>query len=104
MPPVALLCKEPTMRHLLLTAYVHLEDRRLRRLRQDAAGLTVLAYALGAAFVVVPLTAALYFFAQDSAETTSSSLDALLDCVSGNQADAATENADPNAAFNRVTC
>ena len=50
-----------TLRNLATQAAVKLHDRQmLRPLRCDEAGLTLLAYALGAAIIIVPL--ALLFF------------------------------------------
>ena len=51
------------MRNHATTALVTLHDWRLqRRLNNDERGLSLLAYALGAAFIVVPLAIALFLF------------------------------------------
>ena len=51
----------------LETIAIRLHDRKLRRdLKRDEEGLTMLAYALGAAVIIVPLAAAVFAFGQDA--------------------------------------
>ena len=49
------------MRNLMTKTFVKLQDRRMQ-MHQDEEGLSMLAYALGAALVVVPISAALLTF------------------------------------------
>ena len=51
----------------LETIAIRLHDRKLRRdLKRDEEGLTMLAYALGAAVIIVPLAAAVFAFGQSA--------------------------------------
>ena len=55
------------MRTVMTTAFVRMHDRRLqRKLRQDEEGLSLLAYALGAAVIVAPLAILLIKFGGDT--------------------------------------
>ncbi len=49
-----------------------------RRLNQDEEGLSLVAYALGAAFIVVPMAIALFLFGQQASSRADSDLSALL--------------------------
>lgn len=51
------------MRNLMTKTFVKLQDRRMQ-MHQDEEGLSLLAYALGAALVVVPIAAALLTFGE----------------------------------------
>ena len=54
-------------------------DWRLRgQLQRDEAGLSLVAYALGAAFIVVPMAIALFLFGQQTTDRASADLTALL--------------------------
>ena len=54
-------------------------DWRLRRqLERDEAGLSLVAYALGAAFIVVPMAIALFLFGQQTTSRADADLTALL--------------------------
>ncbi len=60
-------------------AFATYDDWRLRRQFQgDEAGLTLVAYALGAAFIVVPMAVALFLFGQQTTNRASADLTALL--------------------------
>ena len=67
------------MRNLLRRGYVKLHDRRLRPLREDEAGLSLLAYALGAAFIVVPLGIVMFVFGSDAANKATNDVASLVD-------------------------
>ena len=55
------------MRNLLLKGFVKLQDVRMQRqLHADEQGLSLLAYALGAAVIVAPLAVALLLFGQSA--------------------------------------
>jgi len=88
------------MRARLVSGYIKLNDRRLVRLGEDEAGLSLLSYALGATFIIIPIAVTLAFAGLGAAEHANSDLGLLLDC-GGNQADQATQQADSNAAFLR---
>ena len=66
------------MRHRANQAFVKYQDWQLRRLRDDEAGLSLVAYALGAAFIVVPLAIALFLFGQQASTRASTDLAALM--------------------------
>ena len=64
------------MRRLTDRALVKLHDRKLQRdLRRDEEGLTMLAYALGAAVIVVPLAAAVFLMGEGAVEEASDRID-----------------------------
>lgn len=55
--------------------FVKLQDRKAQLdLKRDEAGLTMLAYALGAAVVVVPLAIAIALFGTDTVEQSHSAV------------------------------
>ena len=56
---------------------VRFHDQALRA-RRDEAGLTMLAYALGAALVIVPLASALFFFGGDTVTEAGDRVDAVI--------------------------
>ncbi len=59
--------------------FVKLHDRRLRRqMHDDEQGLSLVAYALGAAFIVVPMAIALFLFGQQSSARADVELAGLL--------------------------
>lgn len=64
------------MRNLLRRGYVKLHDRPLR---EDEAGLSLLAYALGAAFIVVPLGIVMFVFGSDAANKATNDVASLVD-------------------------
>ena len=67
------------MRNLGSTLFVKVQDWRLQQqLHRDEEGLTILAYALGAAFVVIPLAAAMILFGQSASDKASADLAALV--------------------------
>ena len=68
------------MRDRAIQAFVKYDDWRHRRrdLNADEEGLSLVAYALGAAFIVVPLAIALFIFGQDATTKAADDLDALL--------------------------
>ncbi len=60
-------------------AFATYHDWRLRRqLERDEAGLSLVAYALGAAFIVVPMAIALFLFGQQTTSRADADLTALL--------------------------
>ena len=66
------------MRHRANQVLVKYQDWQLRRLRDDEAGLSLVAYALGAAFIVVPLAIALFLFGQQATTRADADLANLL--------------------------
>ena len=50
-----------------------------RRFERDEEGLSLVAYALGAAFIVVPMAIALFIFGQEATTRADTDLQALLD-------------------------
>ena len=66
------------MRHRTNQAFAKYQDWQLRRLRDDEAGLSLVAYALGAAFIVVPLAIALFLFGQQATTRADADLANLL--------------------------
>lgn len=67
------------MRNLATRGFVKYHDWRWqRRLHQDERGLTLVSYALGAAFIVVPLAIALYFFGQSASDKANNDLNSLI--------------------------
>ena len=60
------------------TLFVKVQDWRLQRqLHRDEEGLTILAYALGASFIVIPLAAAMIFFGSSATDKADTDLAAL---------------------------
>jgi hypothetical protein len=53
--------------------------RARRRFESDEEGLSLVAYALGAAFIVVPMAIALFIFGQEAATRADDELQTLLD-------------------------
>ena len=66
------------MRHRAIQIYAKHQDWQLRRLRNDEAGLSLVAYALGAAFIVVPMAIALFLFGQEASTRADTDLQTLL--------------------------
>ena len=55
---------------------VRMHDHKLQRdLHRDEDGLTMLAYALGAAVIIVPLAAAVFAFGQDAVNDAADKVD-----------------------------
>ena len=58
---------------------VRMHDHKLQRdLRRDEEGLTMLAYAVGAAVIIVPLAAAVFASGQDAVNNAGDKVDAAL--------------------------
>jgi len=71
--------KGRVMRHRTNQAFAKFQDWQLqRRLGEDEAGLSLVAYALGAAFIVVPMAIALFLFGQQASSRADADLSALL--------------------------
>ena len=67
------------MTNLTQRIVVRLHDAKIRRdLRRDEEGLTMLAYALGAAVIVVPLAVAIFAFGTDAVDDAQGQVDAAL--------------------------
>ncbi len=68
------------MRHLALKTLVKLQDRcaRLSELREDDEGLTLVAYALGAAIIIAPLAILLVGFGDAAVTDAQTKLDGAL--------------------------
>ena len=67
------------MRNRTTKLFVKYDDWRQRRaLDRDEDGLSLVAYALGAAFIVVPLAIALFLFGQQASTRASTDLGTLL--------------------------
>ena len=67
------------MKNLLNTTVIKLHDHKLRRdLKRDEEGLTMLAYALGAAVIIVPLAAAVLTFGESTVTKAGLEVDAVL--------------------------
>ena len=67
------------MRNLLLKGFVKLQDAQLQRqLHADEHGLSLLAYALGAAVIVAPLAVALLLFGRDAVSSAATQVDAAI--------------------------
>ena len=68
------------MQNRATTMFVKYHDwRARRRFESDEEGLSLVAYALGAAFIVVPMAIALFIFGQDAATKADDELQTLLD-------------------------
>ena len=64
---------------IVLKGFVKCQDRRLQRqLHQDEEGLSLLAYALGAALIVAPLAIAMMVFGMDAADSADSQVETAL--------------------------
>ncbi len=67
------------MKNLLNKTAIKLHDRKLQHdLKRDEEGLTMLAYALGAAVVIVPLAGAVYLFGTAAVDDAAAEVDAVL--------------------------
>ncbi len=67
------------MQHRANQVFVKYDDWRQRRaLNRDEDGLSLVAYALGAAFIVVPMAIALFIFGQQAATRADTDLQTLL--------------------------
>ena len=67
------------MRNLLCTAFVKGHDRRCRRLHDDDHGLSLVSFALGAAFLVVPMAVGLFLFGDQASDKAAEALRSLID-------------------------
>ncbi len=64
------------MRTVMTKAFVLAHDRKLqRKLQQDEEGLSLLAYALGAAVIVAPLAVLLFSFGSDAVKDAQAEVD-----------------------------
>jgi hypothetical protein len=67
------------MKNLALKTIVKLQDRKMQlQIQRDEEGLTMLAYALGAAVIIVPLAAAVFAFGNDAATDAGAVVDAAI--------------------------
>ncbi len=67
------------MRHRTNQVFVKYHDWQIRRrFDKDEEGLSLVAYALGAAFIVVPMAIALFLFGQQASGRASTDLGTLL--------------------------
>ena len=67
------------MRNRATATIVKFHDWRLqRRLHDDEQGLSLLAYALGAAFIVVPIAIAMFLFGTATTDSASNDMASLL--------------------------
>jgi Flp pilus assembly pilin Flp len=67
------------MQHRATKLFVKYHDwQARRRLDKDEEGLSLVAYALGAAFIVVPMAIALFLFGQQASGRASTDLGTLL--------------------------
>ncbi len=67
------------MRNRTTKLFVKYDDwRQGRTLDRDEAGLSLVAYALGAAFIVVPMAIALFLFGQQASSRAATDLGTLL--------------------------
>ncbi len=68
------------MTNLTQKLVVRLHDAKIQRdLRRDEEGLTMLAYALGAAVIIVPLAAAVLAFGKDAVTDAGTVVDTALE-------------------------
>jgi hypothetical protein len=68
------------MKTAITRRLVRLHDRKLQRdLHKDESGLTMLAYALGAAVVIAPLAAVLFGFGNDTVTDSKDIIDSAID-------------------------
>ena len=64
------------MKNLALKTIVKLQDRKMQRqIQRDEEGLTMLAYALGAAVIVVPLAIAIALFGTGAVDDAGNAVD-----------------------------
>ncbi len=67
------------MRGRITKAFVAIQDRQMQRtLHRDEAGLSLLAYALGAAVIVAPIAILLLNFGSDAVADAEASVDAAI--------------------------
>ena len=68
------------MRNRAIQAFAKYDDWRYQRrdLNADEEGLSLVAYALGAAFIVVPMAIALFLFGQQTTNRANADLTSLL--------------------------
>jgi Flp pilus assembly pilin Flp len=67
------------MKNLALKTIVKLQDRKMRRqIQRDEEGLTMLAYALGAAVIIVPLALAVLAFGNSAVTDAGTIVDGAL--------------------------
>lgn len=68
------------MRDRAVQAFAKYDDWRYQRrnLNEDEAGLSLVAYALGAAFIVVPMAIALFLFGAQTTDRANADLGSLL--------------------------
>ena len=67
------------MKNLLNTTAIKLHDHKLQRdLKRDEEGLTMLAYALGAAVIIVPLGGAVLAFGESTVTKAGVEVDSVL--------------------------
>ena len=67
------------MNHPLHAAFAKWHDRKRQiDLRRDEDGLTMLAYALGAAVIIVPLACAVFLFGQGAVNDAANEVDSAL--------------------------
>ena len=66
------------MRLVITSAFVSVHERLARRAHEDEQGLSLVAYALGAAFIVVPMAIALFLFGQQTSSRAETDLAGLL--------------------------
>ena len=67
------------MRNLMITTLVKMQDRRMQaKLEADEEGLSLLAYALGAAVIVAPIAILLLSFGQDAVADAETAVDAAI--------------------------
>ena len=61
--------------------YAWIHDQKLRRIREDEDGLSLLAYALGAALIIAPLAIAMMTFGSDAASSASTAVAGALEAA-----------------------
>ncbi len=66
------------MQDRAIRIFINCQDWKLRRIRDDEDGLSLVAYALGAAFIVVPMAIALFLFGQEASSRADTDLQSLL--------------------------
>lgn len=70
------------MKNLATKAIVKLHDHKIQRdLQRDEEGLTILAYALGAVIIVIPLAILVIGFGQDVVTDAGTAVDGALDPI-----------------------
>ncbi len=67
------------MRQQAVRTFVRYHDWQIRRrMDRDEQGLSLVAYALGAAFIVIPMAIALFLFGKDASDRADTDLQLLL--------------------------